>query len=284
VTGDVAWFVDGQDMGVFVDNGRADLLRRQQAHGPGGDRLSQMDAAFTLKFLADLASHNDREWFATQTDRYQAVRADFLEFVTEVLLSLADVRPAFGHVDPAKCIFRIHRDVRFSKNKTPYKTNISAVIGEGGKNTEEPCGYFQLEPGGKSFVACGLYQPTTAELHQVRQRIAENPAPLRTILRGMKKHYPNGFTGEKSARLRGFTADHPAYDLLVFKSYVATNSFSDDTVQSKAFPSLLKSSLKAMLPLLDWLNEARVDPDAPVRPASVLTSEERRKIKADQRR
>ena len=233
-----------------------------------------MDAAFILKFLSDLGQHNDREWFATQTERYQNARQQFQEFVTEVLLNLADVRPAFGAVDPAKCIFRIHRDIRFSKNKTPYKTNVSAVIGETGKNTDDPCGYFQLEPGGKSMVACGLYQPTTAELHQIRQRIAEDPAPLRAILKGMKKHFPDGLTGERSARLRGFAADHPAYDLLAFKSYVATRSFPDEGVVAKAFPVQLKASLRAMLPLVDWLNQARQDPHA-ARPEPLRDAERR---------
>ena len=225
-----------------------------------------MDAAFILKFLADLRDHNDREWFATQTERYQTVRTQFQEFVTGVLLNLADIRPAFGAVDPAKCIFRIHRDVRFSKNKTPYKTNVSAVIGEGGKNTDDPCGYFQLEPGGKSFVACGLYQPSTAELHQLRQRIAADSAPPRAILKGMKKHFPDGLTGEKSARVRGYTPDDPAFDLLQFKSFVATRAFSDAEVVAKAFPGQLTGSLRAMLPWLDWLETARQDPDSSRRP------------------
>lgn len=242
-----------------------------------------MDAAFILKFLSDLSSHNDREWFATQTERYQRVRAEFQEFVGEVLSSMADIRPAYGAVDPAKCIFRIHRDVRFSKNKTPYKTNVSAVITVGAKNADDPCGYFQLEPGGKSFVVCGLYQPSTAELHQVRQRIASDPAPLRAILKGMKKHYPDGFSGERSARLRGFTADHPAFDLLVFKSFVATRTFSDEAVTGKTFPSQLKASLKAMLPLLDWLDAARQDPEASGRPETVLTADERRQLQKRRR-
>ena len=242
-----------------------------------------MDAAFILKFLADVGQNNDREWFATQTERYQTVRAEFEKFVGEVLLNLADVQPAFGALDPAKCIFRIYRDVRFSKNKTPYKTSVSAVIGVAGKKTDGPFGYFLIEPGGKSMVVCGLYQPSTAELHQVRQRIATDPAPLRAILRGMKKYYPDGLTGERSARLRGFTADHPAYDLLIFKSFVATRTFSDEAVVAKTFPAQLKASLRAMLPLLDWLEVARRDPDVQ-RPQSVLTAEERRQIKKDRQR
>lgn len=216
-----------------------------------------MDAAFTLEFLADLAHHNDREWFATQTERYQRVRAEFQDFVADILHHVADTRTSFGEVDPAKCIFRIYRDVRFSKIKTPYKTNISAVIGEGGKNADDPCGYFQIEPGGKSFVACGLYQPSTAELHQLRQTIAADPEELRAILKKLKKYFPQGFTGEKSARVRGFQPDHPAYDLLLFKSYVATRSFSDDEVRSKAFSKQMKASFLAMLPLLDWLSAHR---------------------------
>ena len=238
-----------------------------------------MDAAFLLKFLADVGQNNDREWFATQTERYQTVRAEFQEFVGEVLLNLADVRPAFGELDPAKCVFRIHRDVRFSKNKTPYKTNVSAVIGVGGKNTDDPCGYFQIEPSGKSMVACGLYQPSTAELHQIRQRIAVDPTAVRAILGGMKKHYPDGLTGERSVRLRGFTADHPAHDLLIFKSFVATRAFSDEAVMAKTFPAQLKASLRAMLPLLDWLEVARQDPDGQGRMQSLLTANERRRVR-----
>lgn len=243
-----------------------------------------MDAAFVLKFLADLAKHNDREWFAAQTERYQEVRAQFQNFVSEVLLDLADERSAFGTVDPAKVIFRIHRDVRFSKDKTPYKTNISAVIGEGGKNTDEPCGYFQIEPGGKSFVACGLYQPGTAELDQVRQTIATDAASLRAILRGIKKHYPDGFTGEKSARLRGFATDHPAYDLLVYKSFVATRSFSDEDVMAKGYPRQLKATLRAMFPLLDWLKMARHELGAAKHVPLVLSSGERRELRKKRQR
>ena len=243
-----------------------------------------MDAAFILKFLADVGQNNDREWFSTQTERYQTVRAQFQEFVGEVLLNLADVRPAFGALDPAKCIFRIHRDVRFSKNKTPYKTNVSAVTGESGKNTGDPCGYFQIEPGGKSMVACGLYQPATAELHLIRQRIAADPVPLRAILRGLKKQYPDGFTGERPARLRGFTTDHAAHDLLIFKSYVATRSFTDEAVAGKTFPAQLKASLRAMFPLLDWLDAARQDPDGQGRGSSLLTADERREIKKERRK
>lgn len=274
MTRNVPRFVDGQYVIVLMDNRAPHLLGRQKPHGPGA-RLVQMDAAFILKFLSDLSSHNDREWFATQTERYQRVRTEFQDFVGEVMSSMADIRPAYGLVDPAKCIFRIHRDVRFSKDKTPYKTHVSAVITTGAKNAEDPCGYFQLEPGGKSFVACGLYTPTTAELHQIRQRIADDPAPLRAILRGMKKHYPDGFTGERSARLRGFPAEHVAFDLLVFKSFVATRAFPDETVLSTAFLSQLKGSLKAMLPLLDWLDAARRDPDASGRPQAMLTAPER---------
>jgi uncharacterized protein (TIGR02453 family) len=234
-----------------------------------------MDAAFILQFLADLRDHNDREWFATQTDRYQEVRAQFQEFVGEVLLSLADVRPAFGAQDPAKVIYRIYRDVRFSKDKTPYKTTVSALIGEGGKNTNLPCGYFQLEPGGKSFVVCGLYEPTTAQLHQVREAIAADPGSVRAILKSMKKHYPNGFTGARSNRVRGVTPEHPAYDLLLFKSYIAARSFTDDQVRAKTFPAQLKASLHGMFPLVDWLSTACQT----ARPTLVLSADERRQIK-----
>ena len=238
-----------------------------------------MDAAYIFKFLSDLSRHNDREWFATQTERYQKVKQEFQEFVADVFHSMADVRAAYGEVDPAKCVYRIYRDIRFSKNKTPYKTNVSALVAEGGRHADVPCGYFQIGPDGKSFVACGLYEPTTAELHLVRQRIAADPAPLRAILKGMKRHFPDGFTGERSVRLRGFTPDHPAYDLLIFKSYVATRAFTDEEVLAKKFPAQLKASLKAMLPLLDWLQEARQDPDGG--PRGLPMAGERRSLKSE---
>jgi uncharacterized protein (TIGR02453 family) len=219
-----------------------------------------MDTEFVFSFLRDLARHNDREWFQSQADRYQDVRLQFKEFVDGVLDALARDEPAWGALDAGDCLFRIHRDVRFSSDKSPYKTNVSAVICPGGKMSGHPGVYVSLEPGGKSELAGGLYTPTTAELLKIRTRIAADATPLRAILKAkaFRKCFPEGLNGERAKTLRGFPKDHPAADLLRVKSHIAWRHLTDEEVLAKDFPKLVVACFRAMIPLCRWLDQARV--------------------------
>lgn len=231
-----------------------------------------------VSFLRDLARHNDREWFQGQADRYADARLIFKEFVGELIEALAKDEPAWAELDPAKCIFRLHRDLRFSKNKTPYKTNFSASLSAGGKSVDAPGVYVSIEPGGKSMVAGGLYQPTPAELQLIRTRIAADPAEYRALLkaRAFQKYFPEGLNGDRSKVVRGYRPDHKAYDLIQIKSHIAFRTLPDEDVLAKTFAGTVAGSCRALIPLCRWLGEARVDPTASGRPGVVLSEQERR--------
>jgi uncharacterized protein (TIGR02453 family) len=218
-----------------------------------------MDTRLILQFLADLAQNNNRDWFLTQTDRYIAVKDAFTAIVQELLDGLAKVDPRAGALDPAKQVFRIHRDVRFSKNKDPYKIHMGAMLAPG-KGADPGC-YFHLEPGGKSVIAGGLYQPEPRELAHIRAAIARDSQGLRSILahRTFRKHFPEGFNhGEHAKVVRGYKPDHPAWDLIRIKSYAAFGSFSDEQVLAgKPFLKTAQAGLRALVPLNDWLDRNR---------------------------
>ena len=130
-----------------------------------------MDLTFVLKFLKDLARHNDRDWFDKNKSRYLAAKQGFEEVVEEVLNDLVKFDSRLTGLNPKKLPFRIYRDVRFSKDKRPYKTNMGAGFSPNGRLVQEPGYYLHIEPQNKSFVAGGIYMPDAGYLLKLRQEI-----------------------------------------------------------------------------------------------------------------
>ncbi|MBC8153013.1 MAG: DUF2461 domain-containing protein, partial [Bacteroidetes bacterium] len=120
-------------------------------------------SAATLDFLRDLAQNNNRDWFQANRARYDAAKAEFEEFITRVLHRINATQP-LGTTTAKDCIFRINRDVRFARDKSPYKLNLAAGIGAGGRKSGHIDYYFHLQPNGETFIGAGMYQPTPAEL------------------------------------------------------------------------------------------------------------------------
>jgi len=114
----------------------------------------------TLDFLKKLSRNNNREWFEKNKSRYLEIKDEFELFVTDVLHEMITFDESLAGLNPKKLTFRIYRDVRFSKDKTPYKTNVSAGISPAGKGMGVPGYYFQIQPGNNSMVAVGMYQPS----------------------------------------------------------------------------------------------------------------------------
>ncbi len=125
----------------------------------------------TLKFLKNLKSHNDRTWFEEHRKQYTEARADFEQFITEVIAAFSKHNDEISWLTAKNCIFRINRDVRFSKDKSPYKTNMGAGLNKGGKKAPFVDYYFHCEPDNKSFVGGGLWLPEAKNLKKVRQEI-----------------------------------------------------------------------------------------------------------------
>lgn len=215
----------------------------------------------TLRFLKVLARNNHKEWLDAHRMEYESAKADFHQLVEHLLRSLDKNEPVLSSLQPKDCIFRINRDVRFSKDKSPYKTNMGASIKAGGKKSLLAGYYVHIEPGGKSFVGGGLYMPDPATLHQVRQEIDYNWDEFSRLLRapGFKKSYGSLEKWEGmvlSREPKGYEKDNPALEFLKMKSFVATMPLTDQQLVEKNLLRTLLQALNNLRPLLQFMNRA----------------------------
>jgi uncharacterized protein (TIGR02453 family) len=206
-----------------------------------------------LAFLRDLKRHNDRTWFNEHKERYErSLRQPFLDFISDAGPELrtispnlvADPRPSGGS------LFRIHRDVRFSKDKSPYKTHAGAHFQLGGKGVPGPGYYLHLEPA-ECFVAGGMWMPEPEVLQAIRQRIADDPAAW-TKARGKLDH------SEETLKRppRGFDADHPMIEDIKRKSFTGSVRLTDKQVTSTTFMATFVRDCKQISPLMRFLASA----------------------------
>lgn len=218
-----------------------------------------MDFEGAFKFLKDIRKNNNREWFEKKKPVYVALKAEFDLFVADLLEEMIPHDDSLAGLDAKKLTFRIYRDVRFSKDKTPYKTNMSAALSSTGKGMGTPGYYFQLEPGDKSFVAVGLFQPIPENLAKIRQEIDYTGDKLAKILndKKFKSTYPK-FWDEDALKTtpKGYDKDHPYIEWLRLKSFILVHNFTDKEVLDKKFLKKLTTVMSAAKPLTDYLKEA----------------------------
>jgi len=212
-----------------------------------------------LKFLKDIAKHNDRSWFEKHKPTYLECKQRYEDFVASLLQELIKFDEGLAGLNPKKLPLRIYRDVRFSKDKRPYKTNMGAGFSPKGKMEQEPGYYLHIEPGNKSMIAGGLYMPDPANLANVRQEIDYNAAALKKIIDNKKfKTAFGGFSQENKLKTvpKGYPKDHPDIELLKLKSFVVVHSFTDKEVLDKKFLKNVVAVAKMIKPLNDFLKEA----------------------------
>ncbi|HKZ54265.1 MAG TPA: DUF2461 domain-containing protein [Anaerolineales bacterium] len=207
-----------------------------------------------LDFLAGLQRANHKAWFEAHRTQYQEARDAFEAYVAAVIAELGP-REGFGGLSPKDCIFRLNRDLRFSKDKTPYKTTMSAVIGPGGRKSHGMPYYVQIGPRGQSMLAGGLHMPNPQQLTQWRQAIDRDPALFKKLING--KEFVQLFGGVSGARLsgapRGYGRDHPEIELLRLKEVTVVHSLEDQAVlRSTILPHTLRV-FQAMKPFLRYL-------------------------------
>lgn len=212
-----------------------------------------------LKFLKDIKKNNDRVWFEKNKSRYLQAKQSFEDFVAALLTEFAKFDSSVGGLDPKKLPFRIYRDVRFSKDKSPYKTNMGAGISPNGKLVQEPGYYIHIEPG-KSFVAGGIYMPDAANLAKIRQEIDYNADKLKkvTSAASFKKSF-DGFDDFDKLKTvpKGYPKDHPQIEMLKLKSFIVSHNFSDKEVMDPKFVKNVATYAKAIKPLNDFIKEAQ---------------------------
>lgn len=208
----------------------------------------------TLDFLRELRGNNDREWFEANRSRYEEARASFLETVGD-LIDRFDQVDDLGGVTIKECVFRINRDLRFSNDKSPYKTAMSALLGRGGRKSTGRTYYFHIEPEGQSLLVGGLHDPSVAELGKLRQALAEDAKPFKKIIRAPEfVRYFGALEGESlKTAPQGYPKDHPDIELLRMKQFMAIHRLGDDTVCSENLVSHALAVFKAMKPFLIYI-------------------------------
>jgi uncharacterized protein (TIGR02453 family) len=208
-----------------------------------------------LAFLRDLRVNNTREWFAENKAVYEKEKKGFDAWTTELISEFADFENMDG-VLLKHCSYRIYRDVRFSKNKEPYKTWFSASFSEGGRKSGLMDYYVHIESNGASFLGGGMYSPTPEQLAAFRQEVDYNAAGLRKIIKNPTFAAVFGEeVGESLVRIpKGFDADHPDAELLKKKQLFFWKKYTDAQVSAPDFTKQLIEDAKVLKPFLDFLN------------------------------
>ena len=208
----------------------------------------------SIAFLKELAQNNNREWFQENKFKYELAQENMVGFASLLLMDMNkhdDIETPTGK----KSLHRIYRDIRFSKNKTPYKTNLS---GSFSRATALLRGgyYFHIEPG-NSFVGGGFWGPSKEDLQLIREHIAQDDQPLRDVINSKKfKTQFKQLEGEKlKTAPKGFDKEHPAIDLLRYKSFLIRKDFTDDEVIAGDFHEKVNESFKAMRSFFDVMSE-----------------------------
>ncbi|MGB3776705.1 MAG: DUF2461 domain-containing protein [Leeuwenhoekiella sp.] len=205
-----------------------------------------------FNFLNTLKENNQREWMTENKAWYQKNEALLKTFYKELESGLN----TFDQIEKTK-IFRIHRDVRFSKNKTPYNVHRSASFSREGEHRRGGY-YLRIEPNGKSKMAGGFFNPNPADLLRIRKEFELDAVPIRQILKIKKfKSAFDGFSNNNQVKTvpRGFNIDDPAIDLIRNKSFVVQHTFSDDEVLAPDFKEHVLEHYKLLIPFFDYMSE-----------------------------
>jgi uncharacterized protein (TIGR02453 family) len=202
-------------------------------------------------FLKAIEQNNNRDWFAEHKAEYVKAHEHFKAFAEAINAGMQKQ----DHIEKMK-LFRIYRDVRFSKNKAPYKSSFSGGFSRAGKALRGGY-YFHLQPGGNSMVGGGFWHPEAPDLKRIREEIAVDAAPLRKILNSanFKKHFGKLEGEQLKTAPKGYPKDHPDIDLLRYKSFIVTKHFTDKEVTSPGFAEEILKYFKATRPFFDYMSE-----------------------------
>ena len=212
----------------------------------------------TLDFLKKLKANNNKDWFDKNRPMYFEVKKEFETLVAKLITQITSFDSAVKNLEPKNCIFRINRDVRFAKDKSPYKTNIGASISPGGKKSMSAGYYVHIEPG-NSFLAGGIYMPPAPQLNAIRQEIDYNIPEFKKIIseKEFKKYFGKLDESDKLKTVpKGYPKDHPEVELLKLKSYLVVHELKDEQILSSNFIQQCTKIFKALYPLDKFLRRA----------------------------
>jgi uncharacterized protein (TIGR02453 family) len=209
----------------------------------------------TFQFLNQIKINNNKPWFEKNRPKYEKARAEYLVFITSLVSGIRKIE-AIPEKEPVKYIQRIYRDIRFSKDKTPYKSHFSSIVERGPESRICPL-YIQIEPG-RSMLGGGIWDPSAETLKKIRQEIDYNSMGLKKVINArLFLQYFGKISGSKLSRPpKGYEADNPNVELLKFKQLYVQRIFEDDLVLSdQLVPEMLKT-YKAALPFFTFFDVA----------------------------
>jgi uncharacterized protein (TIGR02453 family) len=215
--------------------------------------MEKIDLAPVLSFLEDIGKNNNKTWFEANRQAYDTARAEFERF-TEALIDEFRIPDHLEGLRAKDCISRIYRDIRFSKDKSPYKTNLWASIAPGGKQNMHMGYHISIQPQGKSILAGGMYEPSSEQLANFRKSIDEDAGEFKQIIAEIAfVDYFGGIEGDKlKTAPQGYDKNHPEIELLKLKQVVVVRYFTDQQVLADDFLPLIITGCRAMRPFLDY--------------------------------
>jgi uncharacterized protein (TIGR02453 family) len=215
-----------------------------------------------IQFLAELSENNNRAWFVMNKPRYDILRAEFLELVTRLIGGISKFDPSVAACNPKKALFRIHRDMRFSRDKNPYKTTFSAAVTASGLKKPSqgggPAYYFHIDATGTLLVAGGEYMPPADRLKSIRQHIASDPAGFGKVLKNRKLKEAFGDLQDEGKLTRppkGFDPDAPHIEYLKLKSFIVWKETSLKKKMPVDLEKELVTGFRQAYPLVAWLRQ-----------------------------
>ncbi len=209
-----------------------------------------------ISFLKELKKNNNKEWFNENKAKYENARERFLNLIEIIISEVSGFDKSLGNLSPKETLFRIYRDTRFSKDKTPYKTNMGAYLAKGGRKGILAGYYIHIEPG-KSFAGGGVYMPDKDVLSSIRHKIYSDTGSFKAILNDKK--FAAMFELMDFDKLKrppkGFDPDFPDIELIKFKSYAVGHNLTDAEISSKESVRKIMDVFKTMYPFNNFLNQ-----------------------------
>jgi len=216
-----------------------------------------MIPSIIFEFLKELMVNNNKEWFQNNKSMYQQAKKEFEIYVNELIAVVHAIDPKVGYPNAKDCIFRIFRDVRFSKDKTPYKNNFGVYIAHGGRKSPYGGYYLHIEPD-NSFIGGGVYSPQPNVLKVIREIIIECSDEYKMITEdsSFKNEFPEIWGDKLKMAPKGFPKDDPNIELIKLKSYALVTQIDDNQMESKNIENKISKIFKIIKPYNDFLNTA----------------------------
>ena len=211
----------------------------------------------TLQFLSELKKNNVKEWFDANRSRYDAAKENVNGVFEALIKEMGKFDTDIAVLQLKNCTYRINRDIRFSKDKTPYKTNIAAYFAKGGKKTDASGYYLHIEPGG-AFIGAGCWWPHAALLKATRQEIDYNFEEWKKIIgeKNFKKIFTDGISKKDTLQRapKGYEENNPAIEFMKLKGFNVIQKFGDAEMLHKDFVKNTATKFKTVKPMIDFLN------------------------------